>query len=184
MSRGKNVMVSRRLVDALAGVMTKLMPADTTRYSLYRSWFDASEKVNATDNDWPVSQAIFFLNKHPTIYEIQYEFQTEDDVKQRVAHSTTIHIRSTSDQNVVNDTIAFWRNRHKAVPERFNHLGSVRIFEFNPQVLRADGGLIGSSAARRVFEWKVYTGCGPGVTHGSGLVDDPACDMFNPKKDG
>lgn len=116
------------------------------------------------------------------MYQIEYEFQSDHNVADNTARGTTVHIRSKSDRTTVADAARWWQNRYKAIPESFRRCCSVVIFEFDPSPLDEDGYLPNMGRIRMVFQWKIQTGMGPGVTVGSNLVNNPACDMFNVDK--
>lgn len=115
------------------------------------------------------------------IYQIDYEFQAEHNVAERTAQSTTIHIRCTSDKAAVKDAVRWWANRHKNVPDHFMNCLAVNVFEFDPQPLTETGGLFNTGRIL-LFQWKVTTGCGPGATIGTKLMDAPYSDPFNVDK--
>lgn len=115
------------------------------------------------------------------IYHIAYEFSTVYKDHKMEAQSTAIYIKAEDSVHAVQGALAFWKNRHAALPEHFATALYVSIHEVDPAPLAADGSLQGSSdgITRRVFVWKITTGCGPGVTYGAALVQKPMGDMFN-----
>jgi len=115
------------------------------------------------------------------IYQIAYEFSTAYVDHRMTALSTNIYIKANDDVAAVEGAVAFWKNRHKSLPEHFDTALCVCIHEVDPAPLAADGSLqsAGDGITRQVFVWKITTGCGPGVTTGAGLVQKPMGDMFN-----
>lgn len=119
------------------------------------------------------------MPKQQTIYEVHYEFQTVEQIKDRTAGSTKIHFRAATDAKAVVAARSFWNNRYKNMPEYFAKCCCAQIWEFDPKPLDEDGGLQGTGRCRMVFEWKIQTGLGPGVCVGAALVASPMADMFN-----
>lgn len=116
------------------------------------------------------------------MYQIEYEFQADHNVKERTGQGTAIHIRSNTDKTAVADAARWWINRHSAIPEHFRKCLSVIVFEFDPSSLDENGYLPNMGRIRMVFQWKIQTGMGPGATVGANLVKDRVCDMFNVDK--
>lgn len=124
------------------------------------------------------SEAVKNMNKGK-IFQVDYEFASDHNIAERTAQSTTIHFRATGDKTAVKGAIAWWANRHKNVPSHFQRCYAVKVFEFDPSPLDDDGYQSNSGRIRMLFQWKIDTGCGPGVTIGTKLVDDPTIDIFN-----
>jgi len=114
----------------------------------------------------------------PPIYRIDYEFQTDDDIKAHVGRGTDIYIRASSGREALASAIAFWKQRHKNLPEYFRKVGCVTIHLFDPNPLEPDGSLRGTGIMTK-YQWKISTGCGPGVVLGAEWTDDPVGDPYN-----
>lgn len=112
------------------------------------------------------------------IYEVHYEYQTDQDDSRNRARSMTIHFRARGERAAALGAIAFWRNRHACVPSHFRRCGCVQVYLFEPPELKGDG-FLGQARTKFAFEWKVTTGCGPGATIGARLLKNPAGDPFN-----
>lgn len=101
-----------------------------------------------------------------------FEYQDQSMMSLRTATSTVLHYTAPTPKEAAASAIRWWRKRHGILPEHFARCCAVSVRVFDPPPVGPYGEYDGC-AGSLVFEWKLETGMGPGVTVGPGLVDDP-----------
>lgn len=92
-----------------------------------------------------------------TLFEAQLEFQTEEQIRDRIAGETTLLFEDDDLSTAITAVGRWWRRRHRVMPDYFNTLCAFKLYIIRPQRID-DKGELPPSHGLFCYEWKCDRG--------------------------